>query len=380
MRGPTLLGITWDHPRGLDPLVAASAEYEARTGIAVRWQVRSLQQFGDQPLVNPAHESDLLVIDHPHIGVAAAKGLLLDLASTRQSAEIVRVSNAVGQSFESYRLGSRQFGVAIDAAAQVIAWRPDRLPGPPADWSEIERLAQRGDVVWPLKPVDAFSSFCSLSASAGGFDHGVETRFVDPLIGEEVLALMRRIAGDLDADCLAMDPPAALEALSTSDRFAMAPLVFGYSNYAREGFRPHRVAFADFVGLRGGHAGSLLGGAGLAVTLRTAYPEEAAAFALWVASDDVQCSVYVRSGGQPASRAAWSDPEANALTGDFFTSTRTTLDGAWLRPRHAWYPDFQLRAEDVITGVLRGGPNPAQAVTELNAAWDQHRIAGQATT
>src|SRR5690606_2434608 len=111
------------------------------------------------------------------------------------------------------------------------------------------------------------------------------------LVGEEVLVLIREIAGLLDPGCLSMDPPAALEVLSTTDRYAVAPLLFGYSNYSREGFRPKRLAFSNFFGLRGGHVGSLLGGAGLAVTSVTAHPKLAAAFALWVASDEVQRSL-----------------------------------------------------------------------------------------
>ena len=43
-------GMTWDHPRGYDPLAAASREWERRTGTAMRWDRRSLQDFESFPV------------------------------------------------------------------------------------------------------------------------------------------------------------------------------------------------------------------------------------------------------------------------------------------------------------------------------------------
>ena len=43
-----LKGITWDHARGYDPLIASSELYFKEKGIQVEWQKRSLLMTGLQ--------------------------------------------------------------------------------------------------------------------------------------------------------------------------------------------------------------------------------------------------------------------------------------------------------------------------------------------
>src|SRR2546426_6150752 len=46
-----LTGITWNHTRGYVPLVATAQRFEDLTGgVEIRWQKRSLKDFGDAPL------------------------------------------------------------------------------------------------------------------------------------------------------------------------------------------------------------------------------------------------------------------------------------------------------------------------------------------
>src|SRR5437899_85245 len=64
-----LTGITWNHTRGYIPLVATTQRFEDLTGgVEIRWQKRSLNDFGDVPLEKVSEDFDLLVIDHPHLG------------------------------------------------------------------------------------------------------------------------------------------------------------------------------------------------------------------------------------------------------------------------------------------------------------------------
>ncbi|TIU04986.1 MAG: carbohydrate ABC transporter substrate-binding protein, partial [Mesorhizobium sp.] len=37
MSDVTLKGMTWSHPRGCDPMVACSALWKQRTGVAIEW-------------------------------------------------------------------------------------------------------------------------------------------------------------------------------------------------------------------------------------------------------------------------------------------------------------------------------------------------------
>ena len=60
--------MTWDHPRGFDPLVACARLWRERTGVDVLWERRSLQDFESFPVQTLAQQYDLIVIDHPHVG------------------------------------------------------------------------------------------------------------------------------------------------------------------------------------------------------------------------------------------------------------------------------------------------------------------------
>ncbi len=73
----------------------------------------------------------------------------------------------MGASHASYAHGGHQWALAHDAAAQVAAYRPDLLATPPRTWTEVLELARTGRVLWPAKPIDAFSSLCTLAAHQG---------------------------------------------------------------------------------------------------------------------------------------------------------------------------------------------------------------------
>ena len=75
----TLRGITWNHTRGLVPMVATAQRFEElHPEVRIVWEKRSLQAFGDNPIGKLAEEFDLLVIDHPSVGEAADFLLPLD--------------------------------------------------------------------------------------------------------------------------------------------------------------------------------------------------------------------------------------------------------------------------------------------------------------
>src|SRR5205823_1696579 len=74
-----LRGITWDHERGRDPLLATAERFEAQTGIRVTWTARTLQEFADAPIPVLAQTYDLLVLDHPHLGEVVPTGVLVAL-------------------------------------------------------------------------------------------------------------------------------------------------------------------------------------------------------------------------------------------------------------------------------------------------------------
>ena len=71
-----LRGMTWNQPRAYDPLVAVSALYGQRhPGVEISWERRSLQDFEHYPVEDLAARYDLIIIDHPHVGEAAANDI-----------------------------------------------------------------------------------------------------------------------------------------------------------------------------------------------------------------------------------------------------------------------------------------------------------------
>src|SRR5215212_1162826 len=118
----TLRGLTWDHTRGYAPVVAAAALYRdtVRPDVDVVWDRRSLWAFGEAPLEDVASAYDLLVLDHPFIGVAAEAELLVALDGELSEPYLdEQRAQSVGPSFESYAHDGHQWALPIDASGQT---------------------------------------------------------------------------------------------------------------------------------------------------------------------------------------------------------------------------------------------------------------------
>jgi multiple sugar transport system substrate-binding protein len=154
---------------------------------------------------------------------------------------------------------------------------------------------------------------------------------------------------------------------------AYCPLVYGYVTYQRPlGGEPgsSRLAAFDAPAGRSG-IGSVLGGTGLAITRSAIELGAAAALIRTLLSDEVQIGLYAELGGQSSARQAWQHPGADAAAGGFYRATLATVEQAWVRPRFAGYPEFQLAASAVLReGLLAGEPHAGlvRRVNELYAA------------
>ena len=366
----TLRGMTWSHPRGYDPMVACSALWRAKTGVDVVWEQRSLQDFESYPVEDLARRYDLIVIDHPHVGQIVREACLLPLNRPERVPDLIRLANqSVGESFSSYRWRGDQWALPIDAATQVQAWRRDRLAAPVATWDELMELARARRVLLPLRPPHSLMTFYTLAANLGvPCGAAGPAELIEAGFGAAVFERLRALAAHLDPACFAMDPIAAFERMALADAAEhCAPYLYGYVSYARPGFRPAPLAFADIpVAGEQGPVGSALGGTGIAVSAFSQAPEDALAFAFWIASADVQRGPYAGAGGQPGNAVAWADARVNAASGDFYRATRATLEGAWVRPRHDGYMPFQHAASERINAGLREGDPAASVIADLN--------------
>ena len=348
-----LRGMTWDHPRGVDGLRACDALLRERHGVTVEWEARSLLAFGDQHVADFAQHFDLMVIDHPHVPDAVAADALLPLDALPELDTLELES--VGRSHESYRYRDAQWALGVDAAAQVSAFRPDLIDGAPVFWSDALELARTGVVLWPYKPVDAFSTFATLMAQRGA-PLAEPDRFVDREVAAGVMEFMIELADAVPAWCADANPIDVAEALVGSrdrgDDYRVGVALFGYTNYSRAGFREHLLAYDDLPSFDGQSAGSTLGGAGIAVSASTRHPELAMAVAATLAGAEAQVGQYTVGGGQPGNLRAWRSGTDNAATRGFFRNTLRTLERAWVRPRVLGWPDLQLALSHLVRDAV----------------------------
>lgn len=365
----TLRGMTWSDPRGYDPVVAAAVEFARRhPGVRIDWDKRSLQGFESTAVDELAATYDLMVIDHPHVGAVVADGCLLPIDLHADPDALLQLEGeTVGKSFASYHLGGHQWGLPIDAATQVQAIRPDLQPAPAQRWDQVMKAARDGAVLWPLRPPHVLMGFFTLSANLGDPCSVTKGPLVSRQTGLAILSALQALADLVDPACRSMDPIAALNALADSKRHRIIPLTYLYAPYAREGYRPHRIAFHDIPAIgAGGPIGSALGGTGIAISARTAHPALCTEFAIWLASATVQRGLYSANNGQPGNARAWGDAAVNAAVGNAYANTRLTHEAAWLRPRHKGYMAFQEEGSHIVLEAITGRVSHAAALDALD--------------
>jgi len=379
----TLKGITWDHARGYDPLIAASELYFKEKGIQVEWQKRSLTNFGDQSLEELSKQFDLIIMDHPHVGVAEASQCLLplnDLVPVNILNELKNTS--AGPSFESYNYHGKQWALPIDAAMQCASYRADLMHNEslPTSWEEVFILAKtlaakKLYIGMALCPTDCLCSFLSLTAQMGSpiqennKAQNNETLnnklLVEPSIGLKALTMLRSMRDAFHPKALDWNPIALYDYMAGQNDIAYSPLAFCYTNYSRTGFRKNILNYHTAPEINN----AVLGGAGIAITSSCNNVHEAANYAAWICSDDVQSTIYVNAQGQPGNKTAWENKQANALTNNFFASTMPSLTNAYVRPRYQGWPKFQTFLGETIHAYLLHDTAPALVLEKLQAAY-----------
>lgn len=384
MGGGALRGIAWDHERCVAPMRAAAAAWSGLSGsAAIEWETRPLAAFNDQPLSELTGRYDLLVVDHPFVGTAAELGCLAPLERLLDPADLEALAaDSVGGSHDAYGYAGSQWALAVDAACQVAAARDDLLDEigcpAPATWREVLELASSrpGRVALPLYPTDAICSLLTICANSGVAAAAGPTLFLDPITGERAVATLADLLPLLHPVSLHAGPPTVFERMSTTAEIAYVPLAFGYTNYARaQPAGRQRLRFLDIPSAGHGPTGSILGGAGLAVSAESVRAGEAAAFAAWVCGPRAQADIVFPAGGQPASRAAWLDPALDAQVGGFFSGTRRTIESPWVRPRDAWWPGFQEAAGGLLVERLGAGVPARVIASALERLYREHRPA-----
>jgi len=379
-----LKGLTWDHPRGYAPLLAGVAEYHHQNpGVNIQWDRRTLREFGEAPIEQYLDRYDLIIVDHPFVGFAAAHGVLVDLALSLSDGEKDRfVQDSVGPSWDSYWYDGGLWAYPIDAAAQVAAYRADLMaafPDPiPQSFSAVLQLGYRAraigkHIIVPACPTDAISLFFTLSANLGHPIPEERELFVEEFVAREVLERLHSLISVAHPRSVDSNPIQVYDYMVSHSDAVYCPYGFGYSNYSRVGTAvPLKFTNAPGAGTRR-CSGTMLGGTGVAVSNMSKHKNAAVAYAKWLVTPEHQRGAYVREGGQPASLAAWTDASVNTAADGFFSSTLLTLQTAYVRPRFDGFVPFFEAAGIQINRCLRGKLEDRALVQWLNERYAAQR-------
>ncbi len=367
-----LKGMTWDHVRGRDCLIESNDLLIQKCGISVSWDARSLLAFGDQHISEFYNDYDLMIIDHPHVPDAVHADAVIPFEELVTASQLdLLEATSVGASHDSYLYQGKHWALAIDTAAQVSAFRPDKAERSPVFWYEVFDLAKKKQLLWAHKPVDAFSTFATLMAQKGAPLEG-SSRFINQEMALEVLEFMVELASLVPDFCATSNPIDIAERLSGSDDYAYGICMYGYSNYSRDGFRKHILIYDDLPSFDGRATGSQLGGAGVAVSSKSKNPKAAAEAAMLLSLPDIQATTYGLGGGQPGNLIAWKDQMLNDVSHNFFRNTLRTLENAWVRPRVLGWPDVQYQSSLIIHKCLVEKKVSKKDVEEIASTYDKY--------
>jgi len=370
----TLRGITWSHDRGYLPMVATAEAYtRLHPSIVIEWEKRTLKEFEETPVDRLAPHYDLLVIDHPFVGAGARLGVFQPLDDVLPKAFLAdQAANSVGGSHASYSWDRRQWALAIDAAAPVAFWSDEGLDAaglaPAKTWDDLIELGDRGCLEIPAAPIYCLMNFFMMCGAAGEEPFQDANAVVSRPVGREALAVLRELINRCEPGVWKRNPIASHELVASGKTTAAyCPFSYGYYNYAREGRSPRRLRFGEMPTWQGKLLHSTLGGTGLAISAKRPQIAAALDYAQYVASAEIQRTLYTRAGGQPGHRKAWTDPENNRLTQNCYADTLPAVDRAYVRPRYAGYLEFQERAGAIVHGALRGRTADDDALHELDS-------------
>src|SRR5688572_26851451 len=233
MSAVRLRGMTWDHRRAVDPLLATQAMFAAaHPGIEIEWSSRPLHGFEFTPVAELARSYDMIILDHPFCGDIAASQCLLPvddvLGGDAEGA-------FVGPSRETYVYAGKTWAVPVDAACQVAVSRPDLMAQlgekAPADWSALLDLGRRAShrnmkLAIGLRGVHSLMTFFTLCANLGRpCATSPSEPFVASATAREALEHMRALLSLCPGEALDWNSIELHDAMAARDDLVFCPAV-----------------------------------------------------------------------------------------------------------------------------------------------------------
>ena len=370
-----LKGIAWNHTRGFTSVVATAQRFEElNPNVRITWEKRSLQAFADASLDELTDNYDLLIMDNPHVSIAARDNNLLAF-DDYLSAEFIEelANNSVGKSHASYNVGNKQWTLATDAATPIATWREDLVSQQniqiPKTWEELLELAKAGKVAFASIPIDTLMHHYMLCIALGGSVFESKIEVAPRAIMIEAIKMYKELVDLAPSYCLEMNPIQIAELMTKTDDIVYSPFNYGYSNYSKNNYADNTLKAGGLVTFNGQRLHSTLGGAGVAVSSKTKHAKIAMKYAEFNASEKIQSGFYFDFGGQPGHRKSWLNEEVNKQSKNFFKDTLQTLDEATMRPQYYGYMYFQDEASPVIHNAVTGKISIEAAVDKMNSIY-----------
>lgn len=370
-----LKGIAWNHTRGFTSVVATAQRFEElNPNVRITWEKRSLQAFADASLDELTDNYDLLIMDNPHVSIAARDNNLLAF-DDYLSAEFIKelANNSVGKSHASYNVDNKQWTLATDAATPIATWREDLISQQniqiPKTWEEVLELTKAGKVAFASIPIDTLMHHYTLCIALGGSLFESKKEVAPRVIMIKAIKMYKELVDLAPSYCLEMNPIQIAELMTKTDDIVYSPFNYGYSNYSKKNYANNVLKAGGLVTFNGKRLRSTLGGAGIAVSSKTKHAKIAMKYAEFMASEKIQSGFYFDFGGQPGHRKSWLNEEVNKQSKNFFKDTLQSLDEAIMRPQYYGYMHFQDEASLVVHDAVTGKIFIEAAVDKMNSIY-----------
>lgn len=378
-----LKGISWNHKRGYEPLILCSKDFKnINPDIDIKWEKRSLKEFGNFPVSKLAENYDLLIIDHPFSGEAKKKEILVDLKEYIKKDVLKELQiNSIGKTYDSYCFEDSVIALPIDAAAIVCSANKEffhenkiKLP---VSLNEVFDLKEKLNfldkkILIPLCSTDIWCVFLSLCATVSDGNFITIENGFDEKYAVEQVNMIKKLIKISDNNPLELNPINILDLMGSDDKYVYSPLLFGYVNYSIKGEYRNLINFYDTPLVKRGKTAALLGGAGIAISTKSRNKKEAAKFVEYISSKEVQESSYFVYGGQPSHKAAWKNRKNNEISNNFFKNTYCTLEDAYVRPRFPGWNDYQDEASVLLHKDISNNIDSERIVKNLNDLFFKH--------
>lgn len=368
-----MTGVTFDHPRATQPIIRSAELYKSiNHNLQVKWTAHSLEDFETQSIQKLSEEFDLIIFDHPFIGEVVKNNSLFVISDFLDQNQLQFLEDEIlGNSLHSYKANGRLWALPVDGASQMSAYLENQNKTYEFANASIENLIKTSldkdfaqSTAFPMVPTHASCTFLSLAHTLNQ-ESSTGLFFLTNSIFTESLLLLKQLAKTFNPISFEVNPIQLLDLMSEDKEIKYSPFVFGYSPYSVSGFRANKIKFAPSPGFGGNHSRTILGGAGLGVSKMCKNPEAAAAYAYWLTTKKIQAEIFPVNLGQPASKSGWQSNSNPEMFENFFESSYSSIENAFVRPRMSGWPKFQETFGEILISAIKDQITAEDALDEI---------------